>query len=260
MTSAPRGHDLYNRKKSNESNFFIEEFRLEFNSLWMRNKHIIMAIPPYPILNENNTAKVINGIVSTLPWHDSRYKLKGSNDKITAVVMYRSSRIGHLQSLWADSKKGTFSEWIASLKNVDGFDTFFVAEKLHLMGASIEIVDIDHLVKLQYTLSHYIACNLLGMPCDDKGYLSALGNKTITPMSLPSLPSRVEGLDLDQGKLEELDKVLREYDCGFDFLKDDNVQFFPTSLKETLSCGNGISSAPRKDLIGRISHLKETGN
>lgn len=260
VTSAPRGFPTYNRTKSNSSAFFIEEFRQGFNSQWLQNKNIIVGSDSFHHILDNNELKIdkfISEFVGLLPWNDERYSLSGSNDRSTAFVLYRSSRIDHVQSAWSvSSPKRSFVEWITSRDCFNQLDQFSIAEKLYQKGIDVDIIDVNHVVELDLSLSHYIACHILNLACSDDGHLlEAKGNATVNTMASPFNGEVNVGRDT----LRELDTILDEYDCCFEFIK--NARFFPatSSLYEKFSnckCSSlDVPDDPRKVTRDRIGEL-----
>ena len=251
----PRGHNLYNRTKSKLSEFFIEEFRQTFNSLWMQSKSVIVGLDRFHGLSAKIIDKVLDELVATFPWNDTRYSLKGANDSATVFVLYRSSHIGHIQSLWAaSSTTKRFSDWLKSVESVSDLNNHFsIAQKLVDRGVNVGVIDIDHVVERNRNLNHYIACDVLDLECDSRGNLLLAHNTTMIPTVLPI---RREGLDLvDQSKLQKLNNILEDDNCCYEFLKSDKVKFFPSTLREKFStCTCNLN---REKTSKRIRNLVE---
>ena len=227
VTSAPRGFPSYNRTKSSSSNYFIEEFRQGFNSYWMQNKNIVIGSDSfYQILSSNEwkLEKFVSEFVGLLPWNDERYSLPGSDDCSTAIILHRSSRMDHALTAWSlSSPKISFTEWILSDEGFNQLDQFSIAETFYENGIGVDIVDINHVSTLDQSLSHFIACQILKLECDDSGNLAAeVGSNTkVNKVAVQPISQS----DISRGKLSKLNEILGEYECCFEFTN--NARFLP---------------------------------
>ena len=297
VVSAPRGFPTYNRTKSNLSAFFIEEFRQGFNAQWIQNKNIILGSDQFHYImdhdqtgsdnnsNHANKRKIeqfVEEFVGLMPWNDERYHLSGSNDRATALLLYRTSRLQYVKSLWSSTSSPlspsnsnkTFVEWMLSSSRPQSQHldpALIIADKLHQAGINIAVVDVDHVVvEMKLNLSHYLACEFFRLTCGDDGKLS-LGNSgntnansTVKATELEYHDSSDTDLSVSPTKLNELEHILIEHDCCIDFWKDENVHFIPatSALKKrryNCKCTNSNGEDLRKEMHHKLERLLKQG-
>lgn len=242
-TTVPRGFDTYNITKNNASDFFIMEFQKEFNSLWMQNKNILVGSDSFSDFHDVTLRrKFVDRFVKMFPWNDKRFSLPGSNHDAKVIVLYRSSRIDHLKSLWGNSLgKVAFKDWITSSPhNYRNLDVFSTAEVFSKKGLKVDIVDVDHVVNNNQNLTKYILCEVMELQCQGTGPLKDAIIGYSKPTKLHSGNGNVGGIPI-----HELETTLNDFDCSFDFLTNakENVRFFPKSLSEKfLKCKKNTST------------------
>ncbi len=237
VTSAPRGFRAYNRTLSNSSAFFLEEYRLGFNSLWIQDKNIIIGSDSFHLVldkNEKKLDKFIHEFIDLMPWNDERYALSGSNGCATAFILYRSSRIDQVKAAWSTSSspKEKFKKWITARETFNLFDQFTIAEKLHLEGVNVAVIDVDHVAESNHSLVNYVACYILMLDCDMDGHLrKGKDNHTILENAILPKSGKIE-VEVDPASLQGVEIILDEYDCCFEFTKI--ARFYPStsSLQE----------------------------
>ncbi len=235
VAGPPRGTSSFSRETMNKTETLLEEFRSAFNREWMKNKHFVIGADTFREISPDTRSRVIDALINLLPWKDKRYSLRGSNDDVTAIILYRQWRVAYLKSLWAahvaQDDEQTFSTWIQNSKEsyMHEIDPLHIADEFLEKGFKIAILDIDYIVSNKMNLSHYIACNILKEQCDTHGHLKDAGNNTKGTMKIRD---RTEGLDMNEETLEKMRLVLTEGDCLYDYLlENDKVKFYPSKLR-----------------------------
>eukprot|EP00554_Chaetoceros_debilis_P003435 CAMPEP_0194087448 /NCGR_PEP_ID=MMETSP0149-20130528/25067_1 /TAXON_ID=122233 /ORGANISM="Chaetoceros debilis, Strain MM31A-1" /LENGTH=443 /DNA_ID=CAMNT_0038770801 /DNA_START=144 /DNA_END=1472 /DNA_ORIENTATION=- len=256
-----RGYASFSRQKRNQTEFLIEEFRQTFNNEWMKNKNFIIGIDAFRDLSSSHGDNVLQSqffetLLSLFPWYDKRFPFRGSNDNVTAIILYRSRRVARVTSLWENTPGDqSFSTWAKNFQDFHELDTFSIAETLRKMGVHLAIVDVDHVLSNGLSLSHYIACNILGVQCDDSGYILNADREKITPWK-GRVRKRTHGiLDIKEGAMKKFILPLQQNECSYDFIRNgENVDFYPTKLKTLFSWCTGGSLSPSS----KVEKLKDS--
>ena len=230
-SSVPRGFDGYNLTKNNSSDYLIMEFQKEFNSIWMQNKNILIGSDHLPYFQDEKLRRlVINRLVEMFPWNDKRLSLPGSNRDAKVIVLYRSSRINHLQSYWSSSSANVeFIDWLSSYDVIRHIDIFSTADVFSRNGLKVDVVDVDYVVKKGQNLTAFILCEVIGLSCGSGSLLKDVVGGNFEPTRFHA---RNGNFNFEFQKLEA---AINEFDCKFDFLRSTGVRFFPTSLSQKFS-------------------------
>ena len=215
VLSSPRGFAKRNHTEGRIFQTLIQEFRDQFNSHWMQNKHLIIGSDALNSFQSNIIReRVVNILESLMPWNDARFSLYGSNERITAVVCYTSERVKQLQSIWkVTNSNQRFVSWLTSEEGKRNLDIFSTANELKMRGANVVVLDIDDIFNSKRSISHSFACEILDMACTKDGLLQSIPNAT------HSFKTENDSAPFDDGdKYDVIEKILHDYDCSFGFL------------------------------------------
>ncbi len=191
-------------------------------------------------------------------------------DQITAVIMYRTPKINHLVSIWHENcNKATdpkFYEWITTSENTFGPVDSLGMVDLMLKETNWKIVLIDlNLARLDgWDISNFVACKVMGEDCVNKALRGLNGAEPVV--------KNVRRYDRDPNvpniTLDEMDSVLRSYDCNyqhiFDNIKNSYVGrleiAYPDGFHETMAMcrtlsvdGYPSSRVEMKQQIGEVA-------
>lgn len=253
VSSVPRGFDGYNLTKHMASDSLIREFQKEFNSLWMQNKNILIGSDQITYFtSEKVRRKTLHRLTELFPWNDVRFSLPGTNNDAKVILLYRSSRVQHLQALWSSSKiQEDFIEWLSSNDIIVHMDIFSTAEVLAREGLKIDVVDVDYVVDNGQNLTKYILCEVIGMSCQSDGPLKTLMDENVEPTKY------LESKSNFNVQFEKLEVTMNEFDCEFDFLRAKNVRFFPESLALKFSSCKLPNNNGRYDISTRVKNIAQ---
>lgn len=252
VTSAPRGFDGYNFTKYMASDYLITEFQKEFNSLWMQNKNILIGSDHLShFSSEKVRRKSLDRLLKMFPWNDARFSLPGTNNDAKVILLYRSSRMKHLQELWSSSASHVdFIEWLSSYDASNHVDIFSTTEVFTKKGLKVDVVDVDNIVDNGQNLTKYILCEVIGLPCQSDGPLKGLLDGNVEPTKFSV---RNSSFDV---QFDSLDAAMNEYECKFDFLRGKDVRFFPKSLAFKFSSCK-VTSIERSDVSREIQNMAQ---
>lgn len=215
VLSSPRGFTKRNHTEGRIFQTLLHEFRDQFNSHWMQNKHLIIGSDALNSFQSNIIReRVVNVLESLMPWNDARYSLYGSNERITAVVFYTSERVKQLKSIWkVTNSNQRFASWLTSEEGKQNLDIFSTANELKLRGANVVVLDIGDIFNRKRSISHSFACEILDLACTKDGLLQSIPNAT------HDFKEETDSALFDDGdNYDAIETILHDYDCSFGFL------------------------------------------
>lgn len=257
VSSVPRGFDGYNITKHAKSDYLITEFQKEFNSLWMQRKNILIGTDHLSYFqSEKIRRKFLDRLIKLFPWNDLRFSLPGTNNDAKVILLYRSSRIKHLQALWSSSaSQENFTEWLSSYNNFVHLDVFSTVDILARRGLKVDVIDVDYVVDNGQNLTKYILCEVIGLSCQSNSPLRGVLDGNVEPTKF-----MVSNYTKLNQQIAQLEVTMNEFACNFDFLGGKDVRFFPESLALKFSSCREFHERKRYDIAAKIQNITKQIN
>ena len=197
------------------------------NNILFGSEAIDLAVDP-----ENKDRNVIDEIIDIVP--------KEAVEYITTLVVYRSTRISHLKSLWKEIgvwHNSTFYEFLLHEDN-DAFTRFYHSvDSLRLAaaflekGIEVQLLDLSgvNTTDNDEELYKIFGCDIMGLHCalnDDNTRMPVTISRH-TPkdakylQSLMTAPQNVKHdnnyvLNVTDGQMKQIDELLRRHDCTYE--------------------------------------------
>lgn len=255
----------------------IDKYRNEFGEWWRKGYSLVIASEAMDYIASeryHNPQELLENILHQLPWYvksedddntTSSSEIPGSDDDITVVVSYRSPRSSHLISIWHQCcmKDMSLYEFLTHRRLESVPDPLKSLDSLKLVktfldrGLRVVLVDMAGVRAKQYDISSVIACDVLGAKCTkDKHFL---GSEDETPPQIKNVKTHSDAIfNVTEDQLEQIDAVIRRYDCNFLSLMDhENFQIlYAHGVKEIFdqckTYGKGQRVTNRQDMVGHI--------
>jgi hypothetical protein len=150
----------------------IQVYRREFHNQWTRGKSLVIATEAMARAAAHDD--LIDTIIHQLPWSaDYSPKVGGGDENITVVIVYRSPRVAHLQSMWHQCcmmENVTFYNYLVGphfqRKKFSNFDSLFLAKRFLEKGLTVTLIDMEGVTEQGYDISNIVACDILGANCN----------------------------------------------------------------------------------------------
>ena len=254
------GTQLYTREK------YLEFYQEEFYHQWRNGYSLVIASEAMDdVGNANNQNKgnmVLESFIQQLPWNAGYPKVAGSDDDITAVVVYRSPRSDHLQSIWHQCcmEDEIFDHFLATVTTRAWFpfhyiDSLNLAKRFLDRGLKVVLIDMAGVVKEGYDISNIVACDILGADCTTQKYF--YGDSAEKPI-IANTKNKTHSVTPEQ--MKQIDAVIENYDCNFlSMAKHPNLTvLYPYALDKMFAKCNEDSNMTffgRDDAIREISKI-----
>jgi len=271
----------FNDPHREAADFFLKEYRASFVAEWMKKKSIIIGSEKFNIIvNQKGGEKVLSSLIRILPWNHPDFSLSGSNSDIGAFVLYRPSRMRHLISVWREmmtrsQKLLTFSEWLTlSTDWIDYIDTLGMVEKFLKVNIPVTIIDVEDVSKnKKQDLSHFISCRILKVPCTNNNNIIGVEDEFNSTANLlfdftneDDMEELLKTTELDEITLEQVDDVLKKYDCNFEYFRshekvtvfDKQFESFFPSCSSRNDTGSSTITISREQLSKKIMKIVHT--
>lgn len=206
-------------------------YQAPMEKAWRSNYNIIYGSEEMDRLVNpvhSNSSFLMDTILNILPWN-----AKGSSaarqlhlQDLEVVLFHRTPRVKHLTSAWHQERMEQESLrdylWNRLLNHVRYVDALGIAQQFLRRNIRTTIIDVEG-VKATYgnrtNTCHVIACDILQTEecTDDTHRLSFLAaNPTLDISDEPQNQREDQGgMDLTLSELDAIDKIMTEYDCGF---------------------------------------------
>jgi hypothetical protein len=199
-----------------DKNAVLETYRQRIADVWKERRYILYGAEAmdFIVSEQHDGNEIMDGILSILPWNETPPLTR--ND-IEVVVTYRAPRSTHLISVWHEQSRPnqTLSDF---LTNAQGSSFIFQSNSLGLALRFLErnlpttILDISGVDAKSISICEAIACDVLQVRCTEDYHILSMKNQTIRKFS-NAKTGRGE-MDLTQGQLDSIDKLMTDYDCG----------------------------------------------
>ncbi|KAG7362666.1 hypothetical protein IV203_026026 [Nitzschia inconspicua] len=205
----------------------------------------------YPRNSNKTGTEMLASLLDILPWEfvihkqNNESKAENTTDRrpplrqqdLEAVIVYRAPRIHHLKSLWhqVGGLNQTFAEFIRSEDEYHAFDNFAgvldtmaLAHQFVEFGIRTTVIDMSGIANMDTNVCHILVCDVMrDTECNENKMIASLVNKTfnvsgeerrtidISTRIWNQRPDDTSRIDLTSLQLEAIEKILREYDCGW---------------------------------------------
>lgn len=235
---APFVFTYYGTKDKAKNMTFAElkdTYKAEFQKQWYDgNNNILFGSEAIDLAVDpaNKDRNVIDEIIDIVP--------KEAVEYITTLVVYRSTRISHLKSLWKEIgvwHNSTFYEFLLHEDN-DAFPRFYhsidslgLAAAFLKKGIEVKLLDLSgvNTTDNKEELYKIFGCDIMGLYCavDDDNKRMPVTISQHTPkdakylQSLMTTPQNVRHdnnyiLNVTDDQMEQIDELMRRHDCMYE--------------------------------------------
>jgi len=245
----------YSRKE------IIDMYREQIEYYWNKKLNIVFGSESMDVI-----VKLSNGVdilktfsKDIIPNHiDPRH--------ITVVVAYRTPKVKHLISVWHQNimkpgkeNKISFYDWITTDPNTLGpMDALGMVEMfLQYTNWNVVLLDLEGLRVNEWDESNLVACKVLGGNCVNRSLADASGTETRKEPIIANVRSHEQGPNVSQEALDEMEKILRLYDCNYQSMLQQERNgrrlkiYYPVGLDETMKL---CSSAA----MDKTNHIRQS--
>jgi hypothetical protein len=228
LLEAMRNHSMYrveNRLLFQNYTYdqVVDMYRDELRKSWDMGYNILLGTEAMDYcVKDSDGIRLLNEFLKLLPENEYQFTneedIAPINNHITAVVTYRSPRVGHLVSIWHQTKKKVenFRDWMITTKNELGsLDSLALTEILLNAGIKVVLIDSSGLAENGYDISAVVACDILGAACTSEKTLIELQTE---PMIKNIKAHKNFNLNVERKELDDMDDTMRRYDCKFKHL------------------------------------------
>lgn len=224
----------------------LEYYRRKLYDAWMKGYSLAISSEVIDRVTKRKAGgPLLENIIRQFPWHSADYvpPASGGDEDVTVVVVYRSPRIDHLQSMWRQqtmkktvdvTNKGmsfyTFvtRDTFVNRDSLTSLDSLFLAKMFLDRGLKVVLVDLAGVSAAGYDISYVIACDVLEADCTpDKRFVgdeedAAAEEKAAAPevTNVKSHMEEAKNVNVTADHLGRMNEVLEEYDCNFLSLVD----------------------------------------
>jgi hypothetical protein len=198
----------------------IQLYSQGFEESWSRNKSIIIATEAIDVANsiryDGSQNEFLLKFLKLLPSASAGNVV---SKKVTAVIMYRSPRIEHLQSMWIEHAKATkeknltFSAYLIKLGSNTGMlnplDSFNLAKQCLLVGMRVILIDMSGLKRVGKDVSQVVACKIIGGKCQNYARIIDAAAR----LNVGNQTQIYKNMDLRRIDLIKIDKAIKSHDC-----------------------------------------------
>lgn len=243
-------------------------YRDEIDAQWSAGYDLVIGTEEFDFISQNRESLAIDidQLLNTIvPWKHDPNAEKG---EVHWVVKYRSPRASHLISGWhqccADTM--TFLEFLNKYPKLTFaayfVDSLFYVERL-LQHPDIHVVlmgisDLNDTEHEKVDASTIVACNLLGIPCDQYDTF-ATGNNEKPIVSNVKTGIGNMGKYFTEDMIPHIEHVFRRRDCAYaHLLSKDNLQLlYAHDLVKLLSdcLARGDTGITRDTMISSLLHI-----
>ena len=262
------GEVIYSREE------MIELYRREFYDQLMKGYSLVIASEAMDFVgsqHDNSHEGLLEKIIHQLPWN-ANYSpaASGSDEDITAVVVYRSPRSDHLKSAWHECcmKNGqTFHEFIANPSNkfadaMKTIDSLYLAKRFLEKGLKVVLIDMAGVLEKGYDISNVVACDVLGADCNlDRLSNSAQGDKKTEMKNVKVNMETPHEVNVTTDELERINEEIKNYDCNYvKLLNHPNITILHSHSIEKLrrscqDCNEGSCTVNQNQLGLKIAEI-----
>lgn len=199
-----------------DENAVLEIYRQRITTAWMEGHYILYGAEAmdFIVSEQHNGSEIMDGVLSILPWNETPPLTR---DDIEVVVGYRAPRSTHLVSVWHEQSKPnqTLSDF---LTNPQGSMYIFQSNSLGLAlkflerGLPTTVLDISGVDAKSISICEAIACDVLKVTCTEDYQILSMKNQTIRKFN--NVKAGRGEMDLTQGQLDSIDRLMTDYDCG----------------------------------------------
>ncbi len=199
---------------------YLAFYERAFLREWVNGRSLVIASEELDIIGDPKRGMhVLKSVTKQMPWHTNRLiAATGSDSDITAVVVYRSPRSKHLQSIWHECcmDKQSFEDYILHLNGLSWFpvhhlDSLNLAKQFLRQGIKTVLIDLAGVLDKGYDVSKVIACDVLGAACDPEKRF--LGGGVDEKAIVANAKSKNHTITPDQMQL--IDEAIEEYECNY---------------------------------------------
>eukprot|EP00545_Synedropsis_sp_CCMP1620_P009594 CAMPEP_0119007328 /NCGR_PEP_ID=MMETSP1176-20130426/2938_1 /TAXON_ID=265551 /ORGANISM="Synedropsis recta cf, Strain CCMP1620" /LENGTH=382 /DNA_ID=CAMNT_0006959451 /DNA_START=27 /DNA_END=1175 /DNA_ORIENTATION=- len=247
-----RPESTNNKMKPDVVESVVNLYKGKADSAWNSGKNLVIASAGARL-----DASALEKWIKTLP--------EGSSpEDVQVIVTYKSPRHQQLIQAWQtqqqqlgpNTKNTTLTEFVRTGQLKHHFDEMMnslgSAEVFVKKGMQTIIIDEKGLQRERVDLSTAVGCLVLKVRCNTNGIVGDY-HREVEP------PKNVNGLDMSESKLKQIEKVLQDFDCGlFDILsKPSNVHFL---YREALfrTCSALSRQITAKEAIRRIEAIAKS--
>lgn len=151
-----------------------------------------------------------------------------SDNDVTLVLNYRSTRLDHLSAVWWNHFNAeSFHEFVCSDAEVEKrwewMDTvmnpFKVANAFTEEGWKVAMIDQEGTLSAGKDVAHALACEIMNDVDCSRGWIRGLEHETIDP------PPSYDIDDLDKLQLTQLEALFQMRDCNYKYTLEPNARF-----------------------------------
>lgn len=198
---------------------FLQFYKEEYYEQWIKGKNLAIASEEMDeVGNVIKGKEILQHILELLPWNsDILPPVSGSNEDITVVVVYRSPRSIHLQSLWHQCcmQNEPFEEYLATVNSRTWFpfhylDSLNLAHKFIQEGLKTIIIDTAGVSNKGYDISNVVACDILGANCTPQKRFFGQSDEQPSKANVKNATHSVT-----QEQMKMIDEAFENYECKF---------------------------------------------
>lgn len=206
----------------------LNYYKEEFDQIWKDGKSIVIGAELFGTisLHESFDRMVEDALWNELPVTDP--------NRVLVVLNYRTPRLDHLTSLWAQKMKIerlglSFREWACSMDcdlpepklNLHVINTLGQAAAFRRHGFQVSIVDMGGLIEDGLDATHTVACELLGVTCQNGRVSGVIKKDAKVEVQNVKNQERQNLAHLSDDEARQLRTVLSRLDMKYLHLRND---------------------------------------
>ena len=235
---------------------------------WNQGYNLVIASEAIDFIASDNRRfdgpEILNRLVDELPWHGREEDpLHGSDEDITAVVVYRAPRVDHIVSLWHQCcmEEMSFYEYLTRrfetvVDPLRSLDSLKLAKMFLDKDIETVIIDMSGVAALGYDMSNVVACDVLNAECTErKTFLGAPEQEKAKIANI--MTHSQDNFNITSAQLDQINDVIELYECNFvTLMQHEKIRIlYSKNLDAVLSkCKEreGDINNTRDDMVRRI--------
>jgi hypothetical protein len=226
---SPQGRNKTGHRITQEMvDHVFQLYQTSMEEAWRQNLNIIYGSEEMDRLVDpvhSNSSVLMDTILNILPWNASPTRELEVKD-IEVVLVHRTPRVKHLISVWHQERQDleTFRNYLLNraASHARYMDALGIAQQFLRRNIRTTIIDLNG-VKETYgnrtNTCHVVACDILQTEecTQDTDRLTFLASHPDLDISDQPQNQRDDagGMDLTAEEIDNIDKIMTEYDCGF---------------------------------------------
>ena len=275
LLEALRNYTIYATSKPTRTLFkkykqthIVDMYTEYLRQVWTKGHHIVMGTEAMDtIIKDIDGVRILNTLVhevlsftlntttpTTTPTTYTTPPSPTTKTRVTIVIVYRTPKVKHLISIWHQNtvqrNSPGFHQWITHTNNqlgpIDALGMVDLVLQNTPHSWNVVLVDSSGVQKEGWDISNLIACEVMNVDCGE-GTNGVLG---VEPDIL-NVRQNKKPADVEDDILEQMDEVMRGYDCNYQHLFDGSIYndrlkvLYPLELSQIMEhCKNRNTSYP----------------